>query len=155
MAAAMCAPSPGGDYVGWQPSLTYRPNVDAGGSDGKKRRLDGGAWQECEHPADLRRFNGGHGHTGSSTNASWLTKQTWVVDVMKRWNLASAANQSGTVVQPTDVVRLAVECASPAIPQEQHAAWIAKVRTWVGTPEARNRIKGAAATKYREDMSRR
>lgn len=52
-------------------------------------------------------------------------------------------------------MRSAVECASPSIPEEQHAAWVARVKTWVRSPEARNQIRGAAAIEYREDMSRR
>ena len=48
-----------------------------------------------------------------------------------------------------------MECASPSIPEEQHAAWVARVKTWVRSPEARNQIRGAAAIEYREDMSRR
>ena len=153
MAAAMSAPSPGGEYVGWQSALTWRPSAHAL-FDGASSAA-GGEWEESEHPADLRKYNGGHGHTGSSTNFSAITKQTWIVAVMKRFSLESSTNHSGTALQPVDVVRSAVECASPSIPEEQRAAWVARVKKWVATPDARNQIRGAAATEYREDMSRR
>ena len=153
MAAAMSAPSPGGEYVGWQPALTWRPSAHAL-FDGASSAA-GGEWEESEHPADLRKYNGGHGHTGSSTNFSAITKQTWIVAVMKRFSLESSTNHSGAALQPVDVVRSAVECASPSIPEEQRAAWVARVKKWVATPDARNQIRGAAATEYREDMSRR
>ena len=146
MAAAMSAPSPGGEYVGWQPALTWRRSAHAL-FDGASSAA-GGEWEESEHPADLRKYNGGHGHTGSSTNFSAITKQTWIVAVMKRFSLESSTNHSGTALQPVDVVRSAVECASPSIPEEQRAAWVARVKKWVGTPDARNQIRGAAATEY-------
>jgi hypothetical protein len=71
----------------------------------------GGEQEESEHPADLRKYDDGHGHTGSSTNFFALTKQTWVVAVMKRFSLESSTNQSGIALQPVDVVRSA--CSAP------------------------------------------
>ena len=109
MAAAMSAPFPGGDYIGWQPSLSWRPSVDAL-FDGASSAA-GGEWEESEHPADLRKYSGGHEHTSSSTNFFALTKQTWVVAVMKRFSLESSTNQSGIALQPVDVVRSA--CSAP------------------------------------------
>jgi len=107
MAAAMSAASPGGDYVGWQPSLTRRPSVDAGGGSDFGSSAADAEWEESEHPADLRKYNGGHGHTGSSTNFSALTKQTWVVAVMKRFSLESSTNHSGTALSRW------MSCAAP------------------------------------------
>ena len=68
MAAAMSAPSPGGDYVGWQNSLTWRPSVDAtGGSAVAAALLELAAYGRS---VDLRKFNGGHGQASAQARRS-------------------------------------------------------------------------------------